>query len=226
MPGQLLPFPPELRVIIYDHLITDKVVLPGPLPDGIPALLTASVQTKSEVLDRLWRITHVTWQGSYTSTLFEKFRKNVVPQVRRLTIVGNNDIAGATCKEELSPSPLLEWLRDRLSPGTGDAIHPLALRELNVRDSSRLKVYALDCRTHDLRYPARQALNDGSEPGRRCLGPPCHNSCLRWIVFSCARLVRELRRLGVTVTVETLVLGFAWRIMVRLEGVGSIYDVH
>lgn len=131
-PRQGLDAPLELRVIIYDHLIPLEVDLPSPLPAGISALLVTSKQTRSEVLSRLWRIPNVSWQGSFTSTTWTKFRRIAIPHIRDLTIVVHNEPKSSWFMDN-EFHQLLQWMCRRSKSGLR-ARYPWALENLTLRD--------------------------------------------------------------------------------------------
>ncbi|ROW11752.1 hypothetical protein VPNG_05616 [Cytospora leucostoma] len=136
MSTPVLRLPLELRVAIYDLVVVEsEIVLPGPIADDVSGLVLASKQTRLEVLPRLWRASHITWQGTVTSTTWRKFKKVVLPQIRNLTIVVNPDPRnGRGLFNEYHR--LLLWMCRRCKPSMR-AKYDWKLQRLTLRDIPR-----------------------------------------------------------------------------------------
>lgn len=139
MPRQVLDLPLELRVLIYDYIIPHEIILPGSLPAGVSALLVTSKQTRSEILSHLWATPNVSWQGSFTSTTWTKFRRISIPHIRHLTIVVHND-PRASWYLGNDFHQLLQWMCRRSKPGL-KARYPWALEDLTLRDVPRALIW-------------------------------------------------------------------------------------
>lgn len=85
---RLYSLPAEIRDMVFFACHGDPIKLPGFVPNGIISLILAlqNPQLRSKLVKGIWQTCPILWEGSLQSKAWERFKKTVIPHIRRLTI--------------------------------------------------------------------------------------------------------------------------------------------
>lgn len=185
-PCGLFTLSPEIRAIIFGFICTDDsiVSLPGPLPSDIAALMLASKAPnwRAEVLEALWQNWSIEWHGSLESRTWQRFKKTVIPLIRRLTITFEMT-SGTWFDFESGIRQTLAWIWQRSKRGN-QARYTWYLDQLHLRGVGYVNSSPLE--TSRWRFSRKPLL------------------CQCW---SQDFMLERLRSFGITVSVELKHLG-------------------